>query len=90
MKKEKIIEAIEGKVGGASHSFWHIGLTHDVAERKKYWKETEKKNVEHWSDWQAESLSEAETIEALFIERGMIGGTGGDLSRWKITYVYVF
>jgi hypothetical protein len=68
-------------------SVWRIGLTHDLYERKTQWaKET---SVGLWSDWQADSLSDAQDIERHFINKGMKGGTGGNLSN-KPVFVYVF
>jgi hypothetical protein len=87
--KTTIMAAIERKVGDR-YSLYRIGLTHDVGERKKYWKETEKENVDCWADWEADSLENAQDIEAHFISNGMKGGTGGDLSSRKTVYVYVF
>jgi len=88
--KASIISAINAKVGSTEYKIWRIGLTHDLAERKKYWKETEKQNTDWWSQWEADSLSDAQGIEAHFIDKGMKGGTGGDLSTRTTTYVYVF
>jgi hypothetical protein len=88
MKKADIIEAITSKV--ITYSLWRIGITHDLAERKIYWRDTEKKDIDHWKDWQADSLSDAQEIEAHFINKGMKGGTGGDLSPNKDVFVYIF
>jgi hypothetical protein len=88
--QESIIAAIYAKVGPTSHSIWRIGLTHDLDERKRYWKDTEKQSIDYWSDWKSDSLRDAQTIEARFIAKGMKGGTGGDLSASKTVYVYVF
>ena len=83
--KASIIAAIETKIGNTKYSIWRIGLTHTPNKRKTEWKDPE-----HWSQWEANSLSDAQDIEAHFINLGMDGGTGGDLeSRYK-TYVYVF
>ena len=89
-QKNVIIDAINKKVGSTRFEIWRIGLTHDRYERKKYWRETEKQNVQYWSDWTAESLSDAQEIEAMFIKKGMKGGTGGDLSSRYTVYIYVF
>jgi hypothetical protein len=89
--KASIIAAIQSKVG-SHYSIYRIGLTHDLAERKAYWKDTKQENITHWSDWTADSLSDAQDIEAYFIAqgKGMKGGTGGNLSAYKTVYVYVF
>jgi len=86
--KASIMAAIEAKV--KTYSYYRIGLTHDLAERKAYWKDTKGQNVDYWADWKADSLSDAQDIEAHFIGKGMKGGTGGDLSANKTVYVYVF
>lgn len=89
-RKADIIAAIQHKTGTTNLGIWRIGLTHDLDERKAYWKNTEKETVTYWSDWIADSLSDAQDIEAYFIDKGMKGGTGGDLSSRKTVYVYVF
>ncbi len=90
MQKSTIMDAIELKRGTSAYAIWRIGLTHDLAERKAYWRDTAKKNVSHWSDWETNSLSDAQDIESHFINKGMDGGVGGDLSANKTVYVYVF
>ncbi len=87
--KTSIIMAIESK-SSSHYGLWRIGLTHDLAERKRYWKDTEDLSVDYWSDWTADSLSDAQDIESHFINKGMKGGTGGDLSASKTVYLYVF
>lgn len=86
--KATIMAAIEAKV--STYNVWRIGLTHDLAERKAYWKDPKQQNVKYWSDWRADSLSNAQDIQAHFIKKGMKGGTGGDLSAKKTVYVYIF
>ncbi len=85
-----IANAIVSRMGTTSFNSWRIGLTHDLAERKKYWGETKKENITYWTAWEADSLSGAQKVEAHFINKGMIGGTGGDLSARKTVYVYIF
>ncbi len=87
--KESIIQSIKNKVGTTQYNIWRIGLTHDIAERKRQWKD-EGQDVSHWSDWEADSLSDAQDIESFFIRKGMKGGTGGDLSPRRPVFVYVF
>ena len=53
--KTTIIAAINAKVG-TGYSAWRIGLTHDFDHRKKFWGETEKQNVFHWSAWKSQFL----------------------------------
>ena len=91
MKKSEIIAAIEKKVGSTAYSIWRIGITNDPNERKRYWTETEKQSTTSWSQWQADSLADAQAIESYFInEKKMKGGTGGDMSAYRTAYVYVF
>ncbi len=88
--KSGIIAAINSKVANTKLSAWRIGLTHDRAERKKYWRDTEDQDVSQWSTWEADSLSDAQAIESHFIDKGMKGGAGGDLSPLYTVYVYIF
>lgn len=89
--KTSIIAGIELKVGPSmSYSSWRIGLAHDPAERKKYWRFTMAQGVDRWSEWQANSLAEAEDIALRFVDKGMQGGPDGNLSRYKPVYVYIF
>lgn len=88
--KSGIITAINSTVGNTALSAWRIGLTHDLEERKKYWRDTENQDVGHWSAWEADSLSDAQAIESHFINKGMKGGAGGDLSLLYTVYVYIF
>lgn len=91
MRKQDIIAAIITRVGTSSYGSWRIGLTHDLTERKQHWKDTEKQDIQYWKDWTADSLADAHEIESYFInEKGMKGGTGGDLSPNKTVFVYIF
>lgn len=90
MKKSEIIFAINTKITGTTYNLWRIGLTHDIAEHKSYWSETKKQRTSCWTDWQADSLSDAKDIESHFINKGMRGSVGGDLSAEKAVYTYVF
>jgi hypothetical protein len=83
--KASIVAAIETKKANTKYSIWRIGLTNDPKQRKEDWE-----NPTYWSQWAADSLSDAQDIEAHFIDKGMQGGTGGDLSSRSTTYVYVF
>jgi len=65
---------------------WRIGLTHDVQQRYQEWGKPT-----HFLYWEADSLDDAQAIEAYFInEKGMEGGTGGDLNARRSLYVYIF
>jgi hypothetical protein len=86
--KATIKAAIESKVGTTEYKIWRIGLTHDLTERKEYW--GTQGSVTYWSSWTADSLSDAQDIEAHFINKGMKGRVGGNLVSYKTVYVYVF
>jgi hypothetical protein len=88
--KATIVTEINTHTGRFFLSMWRIGLTHDPVEGEKYWRETKKQRTGLWKQWQADSLSEAQDIEAAFIAQGMKSGTGGDLSPSRTAYVYVF
>jgi hypothetical protein len=91
MTKDSIIQAINTRVGRSDFNAWRIGITHDLGERKTYWKDTEHQDVFHWTQWTADSLADAQEIEGYFVKvKGMTGGTGGDLSLSKTVYVYIF
>ena len=93
MDKKSIKQAIIDRVESSktvNYSAWRIGLTHEPKERKEE-HEADGKSVEYWRQWVADSLSEAQDIESCFInEKGMKGGTGGDLSSRKAVYVFIF
>jgi len=88
MKKSDIVYEIERKVVTCSN--WRIGLTHEPEERKTYWAETKRLDVKDWLQWETDSLTDAQEIENYFINKGMRGGTGGDLPTNKTIYVYIF
>ncbi|OGQ06124.1 MAG: hypothetical protein A2W61_02305 [Deltaproteobacteria bacterium RIFCSPLOWO2_01_44_7] len=87
--KQGIAKAIIDRVEQSEtidYSLWRIGLTHDHTERWEEWGKPE-----HWKYWQANSLNDAQEVEAFFIhEKKMQGGTGGDLSSYKTVFVYIF
>jgi len=91
MTKQSIIDAINTRIGKTSYGAWRIGLTHDPAGRKTYWKDSESKDIYCWSLWTADSLSDAQDIENYFINvKGMTGGMDGDMDSSKTAYVYIF
>ena len=88
MDKQLIMAEIVSRVGGGaaeSHSVWRIGITHDPINRKEEWD-----NPEFWHEWEAESFLGAKDIESHFINAGMNGGTGGNLTPGKRIWVYIF
>jgi len=65
---------------------WTIGVTDDPkARRSKYSDEGE--ITRYWSQWKADSESDARYIEKYFIAKGMKEGTGGGGTA---NFVYVF
>jgi hypothetical protein len=92
--KAAIISAITARVDiskTVNYSAWRIGLTHDLQNRRDYWKNDQKDSIEHWMSWEAESLADAQDIENYFINtKKMKGGTGGDLSARQRVFVYIF
>ena len=90
MKKPEIIAAINRKVDGTNYDIWIIGLTHDLAESKKFWAGAGIVPITHWKDWQAESLTDAQEIETYFVGKGTKSGTGRNLSSRRPVYVYIF
>lgn len=93
MDKKSITQAIIKRVESAKevdYSMWTIGLTHDPEERKQQ-HENDGKSTKYWEQWSAASLPDARNIESYFInDKGMKGGTGGDLSSLRTVYVYIF
>ena len=87
--KQPIIMGIEQRVQSTqtpNYRAWRIGITHDVPHRYEEWGKPS-----YFLYWEADSLQDAQTIEAHFIhQKGMDGGTGGDLNVRKIAYVYIF
>lgn len=84
-----IAAAIITKIGQTNCGIWRIGLTHDWIQRKSEWK-NEGELVDYWSCWETDSLADAQALESHFINKGMKGGCGGNLSANKTVYVYVF
>src|SRR6266498_4619097 len=82
MNRQSIIQAITDKVESAKpadYALWTIGLTHFPADRKKQ------------RQWIADSFSDAQGIEAFFINnKGMQGGTTEGFNGHKTVYVYIF
>ena len=75
-----IKSAIERLV--TTYSYWTIGVTDDLARRKR-----EHGNPEHWHQWDADTEQAARNVEAHFISKGMKGGSGG---LGRADYVYIF
>lgn len=87
MATSGIVSAINSHVG-TNYSAWRIGITENWETRKKEWIDAGE-NVSYWHCWKADSSTDAKDIESHFINKGMKGGTGGQLS-YKTVFVYIF
>ena len=86
---QQIIDRVEA-TKKPNYGAWTVGLSHDPRTRREQ-HEKDGKDTQYWIQWTASSLDDAQQIEAFFInEKGMKGGTGGDLSPHRVTYVYIF
>lgn len=89
--KANIIAGIEFKVGSSgSYTSWKIGLTNNAEERRRQLKFSEDGNIDRWTEWDANSLGEAEDIKSRFVEKGMTGLEDGNVLRFKAVYVFIF
>lgn len=93
MTKDEIVQEIIRRVEGSktvNYAAWTVGLTHNPQERQTQ-HEADGKDIQYWKQWVADSLDEAQEVESYFInEKGMKGGTGGNLSPSRTVYVYIF
>ena len=76
-----ITEAIQ-RAASNNYPAWTIGIT-DLPTRRRM----EHGNPGSWLQWDADTERIARNVEALFIARGMKGGTGG---AGRADYVYIF
>jgi len=67
-RKGEHCSAINAKTG-TNYAIWRIGLTHYPDDRKRQWTQTN--TTTFWSQWQVDSLSDAQAIEAHFIKMWM-------------------
>jgi len=80
----ELISIIDGIVD--NYGSWIIGITQRPNSRKG-----EHDNPARWQIWKANSLKAAQNTEDHFINnKGMKGGTGGDIEPGFKTYVYIF
>jgi hypothetical protein len=90
MRKSLIISAIEAKVATSPWDIWRIGITQDLEEQKVYWENSERQTLAYWSEWDANTLAEAQDVEAEMTRRGMKGSPAVRIVQGKQVYVYVF
>lgn len=90
MQIKDIETSILSKIFGSDIRKWRIGLTNDLRVRYEHWRDTENQKLLDWDAWEADSLSDAQAVEASFIRKGMKGGTGGNLSASLPIFVYLF
>ena len=86
----EILAAIQLKAMRGPIQIWRIGITNDPVEAKRYWTEERNENTRHWSEWQADSLSDARALEEYFIEKGMKRGSTGVAVEEGEPWVFVF
>jgi hypothetical protein len=85
--KSTIVSEIAKKCS-FDYKIWRIGITNDLKERKEYW--TGQETTTYWSDWTADSSSDAKDVEGYFLnDKKMKGGTGGTITSLT-KYIYVF
>ena len=88
--KSSIMAAVETRIAGiAGYAYWTVGITQDCTRRKGE-HDNDGKSTGCWTHWQADSLFDAQDIERYFINKGMKGGSGGNMANNTTTYVYVF
>lgn len=86
--KASIMLAINLAVKGA-YSAWQVGITNYPHTRRAFWEKTN--DVSAWRVWEADSLEDAQAIEAYFIhDKKMKGMTGGGTGDDTGVYVYIF
>lgn len=95
MNESEINKAIATRVGNSKHpdgrdpKMWRVGITNNLADSKKR-HECEGRSIANWKDWNADSKKVAEDVERYWIhEKGMNGGTGGNVDGSKPVYVYI-
>ncbi len=81
-------DEIKGAIGNRG-SIWTIGITNDPKRRKKEHAQ-DGEDTTHWHEWEADGKSVAEAVESHFIDKGMKGGTGGNVDGIRTVYVYIF
>lgn len=80
---KELIAKIEGMI--TKYAIWTIGITQKPNTRKQ-----QHGNPKYWHIWKTNNLTAAQNTESHFINKGMKGGTGGDLHDSYITYAYIF
>ena len=89
MDKLQIISEIESRISRLKkedYSTWTVGIT-DTPKNRKDQHDNDGKEVKHWKDWTTDSEKDGRDIEEYFLDKGMIGDTGGGGSA---SYVYIF
>ena len=87
MDEDKLIDRIGG--GITRYDLWTIGITNDLARRKKDHRR-DGKDVTKWHEYEADTLRVARNVEKHFRDKGMDGGLGGNVDENKTVYVYIF
>ena len=88
LKAREIVYLIDYTVreSRSTYSDWRIGITNDPSGRYKRHQD-EGRDTRLWKQWEADSETDARSVEAYFINKGMKGGVDGDTNG---NFVYVF
>lgn len=91
MPKEHIIAEIEQMITRSRHpyAFWTIGFTQDPADQKRDALGHEGECTDYWNVWLADSVADAQDIEAHFTVAGMQCRHDNSGVASKPTRVYV-
>lgn len=88
LNPREIVYAIDYTVreSHSTYSDWRIGITDDPSGRRKRHQD-EGRDTQLWKQWEADSETDAKSVEAYFIGKGMKGGVDGNTNG---NFVYVF
>ncbi|MGD1054858.1 MAG: hypothetical protein ABR867_02105 [Nitrososphaerales archaeon] len=88
LNAREIVYAIDYTVreSRSTYSDWRIGMTDDPSGRRKRHQDGGR-DTQLWKQWEADSETEARSVEAYFIDKGMKGGVDGDANG---NFVYIF
>lgn len=90
MDKATIMKKIEERVMSEEHkdyTMWTIGVTDDPNTRKDQHK-SNSKNVDFWTQWNADNEKDARDIEEFYLKKKKMKGGGG--GPGTADYVYIF
>ena len=88
MNAREIVYAIDSTVRASQSdcSDWRIGVTDDpVGRRKRH--QDEGRYTRLWKQWEADGETDARSVEAYFVDKGMKSGVDWDTNG---NFVYIF